>query len=97
MALLLRSSTVWIVFLMSFSCQTTEDNWHGQRVSEKQPQKQENRSLDRLKLLQQQQERHRDRFFPINALFQAKHFEGFSGDDRFWHLGTQVLFPFPVR
>src|SRR5581483_2676253 len=58
---------------------------------------QENRPFDRLKLLQHQQERHRDRLFPVNALLRADYFESFSGDDRFWQPWTQVLFPVPVR
>ncbi len=57
---------------------------------------QEDGSLDGLELLQQHQERQRDRLIRINALLHLCQFRSLRRADRFWQPGTQVLFPLPA-
>jgi len=58
---------------------------------------QEDGSFDRLELLQQEQERQRDRLILINAPLDVREFRSLRRDDRFWQPGTQVLFPLATR
>ena len=58
---------------------------------------QEDGSLDRLELLQQHQERQRDRLIRIDAPLYVCEFGSLRSADRFWQPGTQVLFPLPAR
>src|SRR5260370_38441830 len=51
---------------------------------------QEDRPLDGLQLLQQQQERQRDRLLPVAALLQAPGFERLRRNGRLWYPGAQL-------
>src|SRR5579875_3752533 len=58
---------------------------------------QEDRSLERLKLLQQDQEGQRDRLLRVDALFRVASFSSLRCEDRLRQPGTNVLFSLPAR
>src|SRR5712692_8861733 len=58
---------------------------------------QEDGSLERLELLQKQQEGQRDRFLRVNTFLRINYFGSCRGDDWLRQPGTHVQFPLPAR